>query len=88
MASVAVLCYCRGCGNDLSNKAKYRRVMKSVSSRSVLPGWRMIAELKLKEKNLTADLDGELGTATNPGYMCRSCFTNYEKVQKVARFTP
>ena len=49
MASVAVLCYCRGYGNDLSNKAKYRILMMSVSVKYKIT--------ELKERNLTADLD-------------------------------
>ena len=55
--------------------------MTSVSSRNILPGWRTITELK--ERNLTADLDAELGTATNPGYICRPCFLNFEKYKKL-----
>ncbi len=60
--------YCFGCGNDITNKRNERRLLSTGKSQHVLSLWKaFVAHLDYS--------DSEAGD----GYICRSCFSAYER---------
>ena len=54
-----------------------RRVLCSAGS--ILEVWKELMTLNLSQCNREMDLCNLIGTPTNPEYICRRCFNNYQK---------
>ena len=66
--------YCCGCGNDVTEKRNKRRLLSSAKSQHVLSVWNGFLD------KFSVSL-GEL----SPGYLCRSCFSTYERYINLQR---
>ena len=66
--------YCCGCGNDVTEKRNKRRLLSSAKSQHVLSVWNGFLD------KFSVSL-GEL----SPGYLCKSCFSTYERYINLQR---
>ena len=69
---------CTGCGEDLAERQSGRRALNGPGAVKVVQVWR---ELLLKLGR--AEREGELLEAGDKIYMCRKCFSSYERYSKL-----
>lgn len=73
--------HCLGCGVSLNSKKSYeRRTLWCNDGLNVRQVWE---DIMSSEHGNEIDLVRFVGTPTNPGYMCRSCFDMYKRMSKL-----
>ena len=74
---------CLGCGDDVSDKSGNRRSLKwTIAGRCVFKKW----EIQMNEKFEPMDMAAVTALVEEQfdgGLMCRSCFSSYERLQKL-----
>ena len=75
---------CLGCGVSIDSLKKYeRRLLCSDSSKEVRSAWEVTFSRKLDDCGKKANLEELVGSETNPEYVCRKCFADYEKLVRL-----